>query len=112
MVLAVVSPQADAQKPLPFAYVGKVVRDGERYAVIVRDGTVDFVRAGDTIGGEYRVQSVADDRLLVMDLERGVVQMLALGAPPRLNARPKARARACGSPGRARRRSASRSPSR
>lgn len=66
--------------PLPFAYVGKVVRDGQRYAVIVRDGTVDFVRAGDTIGGEYRVQSVADDRLVVMDLERGVVQTLALGA--------------------------------
>lgn len=79
-VLAAASPQADAQKQLPFAYVGKVVRDGERYAVIVRDGTVDFVRAGDTIGGEYRVQSVADDRLLVMDLERGVVQTLALGA--------------------------------
>jgi hypothetical protein len=79
-VLAAVSPQADAQKPLPFAYVGKVVRDGERYAVIVRDGAVDFVRAGDTIGGEYRVQSVADDRLLVMDLERGGVQTLALGA--------------------------------
>jgi hypothetical protein len=78
--LAAVSPQAAAQKPLPFAYVGKVVRDGERYAVIVRDGAVDFVRAGDTIGGEYRVQSVADDRLLVMDLERGVVQTLALGA--------------------------------
>jgi hypothetical protein len=79
-VLAAASPQAAAQKPLPFAYVGKVVRDGERYAVIVRDGAVDFVRAGDTIGGEYRVQSVAEDRLLVMDLERGVVQTLALGA--------------------------------
>ena len=80
--LAALSPHAAAQKALPFSYVGKVVRGGEHYAVIVRDGTVDFVRAGDTIGGEYRVQSIADDRLLVMDLERGVVQSLALGAGP------------------------------
>ena len=81
-MLAFVSPHATAQKLLPFAYVGKVVRDGQRYAVIVRDGAVDFVRAGDTISGEYRVQSVEDDRLLLMDLERGVVQSLALGAGP------------------------------
>jgi hypothetical protein len=76
-------PAAAAQEripPLPFAYVGKVVRDGERYAVLMRGQFVLQVRPGDTIGGEYRVQSVSDERLLLLNLEHGVEQALAFGA--------------------------------
>jgi hypothetical protein len=80
-----VVPQAAAQEraPLPpFAYVGTVERGSERYAVLTkRDQSVLLVRAGETIDNEYRVQSIAGERLLLVSLASGLVQELALAQP-------------------------------
>ena len=78
-------PQAAAQEraPLPpFAYVGTVERGSERYAVLTKRGqSVLLVRAGETIDNEYRVQSIAGERLLLVNLASGRMQELVLALP-------------------------------
>jgi hypothetical protein len=85
LALAAVAPQAAAQErapPPPFAYVGTLDQGGERYAVLLaRDQSVLLVRAGETINDEYRVRSIAGERLLLMNLASGTVQELALPLP-------------------------------
>ena len=85
LALAAVAPHAAAQKraqPPPFAYVGTLDQGSERYAVLAaRDQSVLLVRAGETINNEYRVQSIADERLLLVNLASGAVQALARDAP-------------------------------
>jgi len=79
-----VVPQAVAQEraPPPFTYVGTLDQDSERYAVLTkRDQSVLLVRAGETINNEYRVQSIAGERLLLVNLASGRVQELALALP-------------------------------
>jgi hypothetical protein len=85
LAFAAVAPQAAAQgrgPPLPFAYVGTVDQGSERYAVLTaRDQAVLLVRAGETINNEYRVESIAGERLLLVNLASGMVQELALALP-------------------------------
>ena len=84
LALSAVAPHAAAQKraqPPPFAYVGTLDQGSERYAVLAaRDQSVLLVRAGETINNEYRVQSIAGERLLVVHLVSGAVQTLTLTA--------------------------------
>ena len=84
LALATVVPQAAAQEraPPPFTYVGTLDQGSERYAVLTkRDQSVLLVRAGETIDNEYRVQSIAGERLLLVNLASGRVQELALALP-------------------------------
>jgi hypothetical protein len=85
LALAAVAPQAAAQErapPPPFAYVGTLDQGSERYAVLTaRDQSVLLVRAGETINNEYRVHSIAGERLLLVNLASGRVQELALALP-------------------------------
>lgn len=77
-------PQAVAQEraPPPFTYVGTLDQGSERYAVLTaRDQSVLLVRAGETINNEYRVQSIAGERLVLVNLASGTVQELALALP-------------------------------
>ena len=67
---------------MPFSYVGTVDRDSERYAVVAaRDQSVLLVRAGETINNEYRVHSIAGERLLLVNLASGRMHELALALP-------------------------------
>ena len=79
------APQAAAQErapPPPFAYVGTVDRGSERYAVLAaRDQSVVLVRAGETINNEYRLDSIAREHLVLVNLASGMVQALALALP-------------------------------
>jgi hypothetical protein len=63
--------------PLPFTYVGKLAEGGRRYAVLARDQAVFVVRAGDSLGGRYRVESVREEQVVLLSLEFGVAQPLA-----------------------------------
>jgi len=67
--------------PLPFTYVGKLIEGGQRSAVLARDQSVLVVRAGDSIGGRYRVEAVRDEQVLLLNLEFRVVQPLAFSGP-------------------------------
>jgi hypothetical protein len=83
VVCVAAAPQAAAQERppvLPFAYVGKLIADNERYAVLAREGNLLLVRAGDVLARQYRVQSFTDQQLLLTNLQSGVTQALAFGA--------------------------------
>jgi hypothetical protein len=67
--------------PLPFAYVGKLVVGGARHAVVARGDAVFIARAGQAIGAGYRLESITEEKLLVMNLDFGVVQTLAFSSP-------------------------------
>ncbi|HZO00647.1 MAG TPA: hypothetical protein VFB93_05575 [Burkholderiales bacterium] len=86
LALAAAAPDAAAQKraaPLPFTYLGTLDQGGERYAVLAaRDQSVLLVRTGETIGSEYRVQSIAEEQLLLVNLASGAVQALVRDASP------------------------------
>lgn len=67
--------------PLPFSYVGKLVEGGRRSAVLARDQAVFVVRTGDSLAGRYRVQSVREEQVVLLNLEFGVAQPLAFSGP-------------------------------
>jgi hypothetical protein len=78
-----------------FTYVGQVVRGGERYAVVMRDGAADLMHVGETIDG-YRLQSIAERELVVVEVKSGAVRTLALGTVA--TSSPAAKPAAAGSP--------------
>ena len=80
-------PQGAAGPPPPsLAYVGKVVRDGEGYAVLVRDERVYMVGVGDAVGNGYSVQSIGDKEVVIRNADFGMARTLpfasATASPP------------------------------
>ena len=81
------TPQASAPArapeppPLPFAYVGKLRTEGKLYAVVMRGDSLLAASVGDAIAGAYRLQSIGEDKLLVMNIDYGIVQALAFSGP-------------------------------
>jgi hypothetical protein len=64
--------------PLPFAYLGRMLEDG-RLAVFLARGAESYsVKAGDTIGGEYRVDAVTDKEVTFTYLPLKTKQRLPL----------------------------------
>ena len=66
--------------PPPFAYVGKVARDGEGYAVLVRDERAYMVSVGDAVGNGYRVESISEQQVVLFNVDFGMSQALAYSA--------------------------------
>ena len=70
-------PQVPAGPPPPLlAYVGKVARDGEGYAVLVREERAYMVAVGDAVGNGYRVQSISEKEVVIRNADFGMVQAL------------------------------------
>jgi Tfp pilus assembly protein PilP len=72
--------------PPPFAYVGKLARGQEGYAVLTGDGRVFVVRAGDALPERYRVQSVSEKEVVLFNLDFGIAQSLAFSSGSASNA--------------------------
>jgi len=66
--------------PPPLTYVGKVARDGEGYAVLVRDERVYMVVVGDAVGNGYRVQSISEKEVVIRNDDFGMAQTLPFSA--------------------------------
>jgi hypothetical protein len=66
--------------PPPLIYVGKVARDGEGYAVLVRDERVYMVAVGDAVGNGYRVQSISEKEVVIQNVDFGMRQTLPFSA--------------------------------
>jgi hypothetical protein len=66
--------------PPPFAYVGKVARDGEGFAVLAREERVYMVRVGDAVGNGYRVQSIGEKEVVIQNADFGMAQKLPFSA--------------------------------
>ena len=70
-------PQAPAgPPPPPLSYVGKVARDGEGYAVLVRDERVYMVGVGDAVGNGYTVTSISEKEVVIRNADFGMAQTL------------------------------------
>ena len=62
--------------PPPLTYVGKVARDGEGYAVLVRDERVYMVAVGDAVGNGYRVQSISEKEVVIRNVDSGMARTI------------------------------------
>jgi len=78
------APHAPAGPPAPpappYTYVGKVARGGEGYAVLARDERVFVVGVGDAVGNQYRVQSIGEKEVVLLNVDFGMTQTLAFSA--------------------------------
>jgi hypothetical protein len=66
--------------PLPLTYVGKVTRGGESYAVLGREDRVYMVSVGDAVGNGYRVQSISEREVVLLNSDFGMRQTLPFSA--------------------------------
>ena len=66
--------------PPPLTYVGKVTRDGESYAVLGREDRVYMVSVGDAVGNGYRVQSISEREVVILNSDFGMRQALPFSA--------------------------------
>ena len=77
---------APVAPPLPYRYAGKVVRESEEETLIAKGELVFPVKAGDTLDGTYKVESVSAERIEVIYLPLGtrdsIVVSSALDAEP------------------------------
>src|SRR6266581_3067171 len=74
-------PQVPVAPPLPYRFVGEIVLPTEAWAFLARGDDVFRVREGGTIGGEYKVESVKADELVLLHLASGVHQTARLASP-------------------------------
>jgi len=82
-LLAFVSapPQVPVAPPLPYRFVGEIVLPTEAWAFLARGDETFRVREGGTISGEYKVESVKADELVLLHLASGVHQTARLASP-------------------------------
>jgi len=64
--------------PVPYAYVGKGRDARGRFAVLSRDDRVYVVRITEVVEGDYRVESIGEDRVLLTYLALGTPETLLL----------------------------------
>src|SRR5712691_4741677 len=74
-------PQGPVAPPLPYRFVGEIVLPTETWAFLARGDDVFRVREGGTIGGEYKVESVKADELVLLHLASGAHQTTRLASP-------------------------------
>jgi Tfp pilus assembly protein PilP len=84
--------------PPPLAYVGKVARDGEGYAVLVRDERVYMVGVGDAVGNGYRVQSISEKEVVILNVDFRLAHTLPFSASAPNAVLPQSGARAADEP--------------
>jgi hypothetical protein len=72
-------PPPPAPPPLPFKYLGKLLDDGKLTVFISNQDKNYAVKAGDTLEGAYRVDSVEAQRVLFTYLPLNMQQTLVIG---------------------------------
>lgn len=68
--------------PLPFAYMGKMLDDGEIVVFLTRGDRNYVVRKGATIDGQYRVDAIHDRTMVLTYLPAKAKQSLTIGSAP------------------------------
>lgn len=66
--------------PLPFVYFGKMAEGALPYAFLQKGNKVHVVKAGDTLEGLYRVESISPDAVIFVYLPLSVRQSAVMGA--------------------------------
>lgn len=73
-------PPPPSAPPLPFTFIGKALGDGRWEVYVAQGERVQAVRAGDTVDGAWRVDSVAPPVMTVTYLPLGQQQQMNIGA--------------------------------
>jgi len=72
---------APSEQALPFQYLGKMIEDGRTSVFLARGEESLVVRPGQTIEGQYRVDSVSDAAVSFTHLPSGARKTLTIAAP-------------------------------
>ncbi len=78
-------PVVEAKPPLPpfsYRYFGSLLDDGVRTAFFTRNERVLRVRAGDTVDGQFRVDTLDEAQLALTHLASGERLVVSLGSAP------------------------------
>jgi hypothetical protein len=73
-------PQAPVAPPLPYRYLGRMVKAEGAIVYLVRDQGMRVARAGDTLDGMYRVDAITESAVRFTYLQMGTTQTLAIPA--------------------------------
>lgn len=68
--------------PVPFAYMGKMLEDGETVVFLTRGDRNYVVRKGATLDGQYRVDAIGPRTMVLTYLPAKAKQSLAIGSAP------------------------------
>jgi hypothetical protein len=74
-----VPPPPPAPPPLPFIYMGKLLEEDKLTVFLTKQNRHYAVKAGDTLDGTYRVESVSAQQVLFTYLPLNMQQTLTLG---------------------------------
>lgn len=74
-----VPPPPPAPPPLPFIYMGKLLEEDKLTVFLTKQDRHYAVKAGDTLDGAYRVESVSAQQVLFTYLPLNMQQTLTLG---------------------------------
>jgi hypothetical protein len=77
---APVQPPAPTAPPLPFTFIGKALGEGRWEVYVAQGERVHAVRAGDTVDGTWRIDTVAPPMMTVTYLPLGQQQQMNIGA--------------------------------
>ena len=90
-----VAAPAPVAPPLPYRFAGKVRRGSEEEVLLSRGELVFPIKAGDTLDGMYKVESISSDRIELAYLPLGTKERIAISsalevdpAPARVAAAP------------------------
>jgi hypothetical protein len=82
------APARPVQPPMPYRVAGRVFQDNAMQIILARGDAILAVREGDTLEGDYRVETIAADRVTLLYTPLGVredlpvISQLAIDEPP------------------------------
>jgi len=72
-------PPPPSAPPLPFAYMGKLIEDGQLTVFLTKQERNYVVKAGDTIDGMYKVEALTPSMMTLVYLPLNIKQTLMIG---------------------------------
>lgn len=72
-------PPPPSAPPLPYAYMGKMIEDGHLTVFLTRQDRNYVVKAGETLEGMYKVESVTPQMMTLVYLPLNMKQTLMIG---------------------------------
>ena len=74
-------PPAPVAPPLPFRFAGQLQQDSGVQVLLAKGDEVFPVKEGETLEGQYKVESVTDTEVRLLHLASGVQQTMQFGPP-------------------------------
>lgn len=72
-------PPPPSAPPLPFAYMGKLIEDGQLTVFLTKQERNYVVKEGDTLDGMYKVETVSPSMMTLVYLPLNIKQTLMIG---------------------------------